>query len=58
VLVANLGDDADTTAAIYGQLAGAYYGADRIPAVWRAKLAKADIIINYANKLWKSAQRV
>ena len=36
---ANLGDDADTTAAIAGQLAGAHYGAAGIPADWRAKLA-------------------
>lgn len=35
---ANLGDDADTTAAIYGQLAGAYYGAEGIPAAWREQL--------------------
>jgi ADP-ribosyl-[dinitrogen reductase] hydrolase len=27
----NLGDDTDTTAAIYGQLAGAHYGLDNIP---------------------------
>ena len=31
LLAANLGDDADTTAAIYGQIAGAYYGAGAIP---------------------------
>ncbi len=31
---ANLGDDADTTAAIVGQLAGAYYGRDGIPQRW------------------------
>lgn len=36
---ANLGDDADTTAAVTGQLAGAYYGEDGIPAEWREKLA-------------------
>lgn len=30
----NLGDDADTTGAIYGQLAGAYYGVDGIPPAW------------------------
>ena len=58
LLAANLGDDADTTAAIYGQLAGAYYGVDSIPAVWRARLVKADMIINYADRLWESAQRV
>jgi len=29
--VVNLGDDSDTTEAIYGQLAGAYYGSGAIP---------------------------
>ena len=29
--VVNLGDDADTTGAVYGQLAGAYYGVEAIP---------------------------
>ena len=32
---ANLGDDADTTAAICGQLAGAFYGLEGIPEHWR-----------------------
>jgi len=31
LLAVNLGDDADTTGAIYGQLAGAFYGADELP---------------------------
>ena len=35
----NLGDDADTTAAICGQIAGAYYGVNAIPAAWLAKVA-------------------
>jgi ADP-ribosylglycohydrolase len=30
----NLGDDTDTTAAIYGQLAGAYYGYKKLPPKW------------------------
>ncbi|CAF4602685.1 unnamed protein product [Rotaria sp. Silwood1] len=30
----NLGDDTDTTAAIYGQLAGAYYGYKKLPGKW------------------------
>lgn len=33
LLAVNLGDDADTTAAIYGQIAGAYYGIDGIPHI-------------------------
>ena len=39
LLAANLGDDADTTGAVCGQLAGAYYGDGAIPAEWLAKLA-------------------
>ena len=40
----NLGDDADTTAAVCGQIAGAFYGADAIPSAWRQQLARrADI---------------
>lgn len=38
LLAANLGEDADTTAAITGQLAGAYYGLDRIPERWRKRI--------------------
>mmetsp|Transcript_24868 Transcript_24868/g.31649 ORF Transcript_24868/g.31649 Transcript_24868/m.31649 type:complete len:298 (+) Transcript_24868:376-1269(+) len=32
--VVNMGDDADTVAAIYGQIAGAYYGVQAIPQDW------------------------
>jgi ADP-ribosyl-[dinitrogen reductase] hydrolase len=38
---ANLGEDADTTAAIAGQLAGAIWGASGIPASWQERLAWA-----------------
>jgi len=41
---ANLGDDADTTAAVCGQIAGAYYGAAGIPPDWLARIAKSDLI--------------
>jgi ADP-ribosyl-[dinitrogen reductase] hydrolase len=40
----NLGDDADTTGAICGQLAGAYWGESSIPADWRLLLAKREMI--------------
>ncbi|MCG3884551.1 ADP-ribosylglycohydrolase family protein [Photobacterium leiognathi] len=39
LLAANLGDDADTTAAIFGQVAGAYYGMSGIPTAWLNRLA-------------------
>jgi ADP-ribosyl-[dinitrogen reductase] hydrolase len=48
----NLGDDADTTAAVCGQIAGAYYGIDGIPAHWRSKLAMLDTIENMAMSLF------
>ena len=48
---ANLGDDADTTAAITGQLAGALFGSTGIPQVWRAKLAWHDRIEQFADRL-------
>ena len=38
LLAVNLGDDADTTGAIYGQIAGAHYGVEAIPTSWRSKL--------------------
>ena len=40
----NLGDDADTTGAVCGQLAGAYWGESGIPAEWLEGLAKRDMI--------------
>jgi ADP-ribosyl-[dinitrogen reductase] hydrolase len=48
---ANLGDDADTTAAICGQLAGAYYGIDHIPVEWLRKLHRKNDIQNLVIKL-------
>lgn len=47
----NLGDDADTTGAIYGQLAGACHGEDAIPAHWRDCLFQADEIGGLAEEL-------
>ena len=40
LMAANLGDDADTTAAVFGQVAGAYYGESGIPQEWLGKVAK------------------
>lgn len=40
----NLGDDADTTGAVCGQLAGAYWGESGIPEQWRDGLARKDMI--------------
>jgi len=51
LLAVNLGDDADTTGAVYGQLAGACYGVGGIPGRWRAKIAHADLIMRLADGL-------
>jgi ADP-ribosyl-[dinitrogen reductase] hydrolase len=50
---ANLGEDADTTAAICGQIAGAYYGESGIPAEWLERLFMRTEIIDVADKLSK-----
>ena len=49
---ANLGDDADSVAAVAGQLAGALYGASSIPAEWLGKLAWRPKIEKLANDLF------
>ncbi|WP_200551100.1 ADP-ribosylglycohydrolase family protein [Kosakonia sp. LAM2021] len=51
LLATNLGDDADTTAAIAGQLAGAFYGVNGIPQTWRDKLWQYEDIDTLARKL-------
>ncbi|CAF3639011.1 unnamed protein product [Rotaria sp. Silwood1] len=55
----NLGDDTDTTAAIYGQLAGTYYGYDKLPDRWIRQVYAHNFItcvskwIVYEGHLWK-----
>lgn len=51
LLAANLGEDADTTAAIAGQCAGARLGIEAIPDDWLAKLAWADRLQRVADEL-------
>jgi ADP-ribosyl-[dinitrogen reductase] hydrolase len=52
LLAVNLGDDADSTGAVYGQLAGAYYGVVGIPGRWLEKLALRGEIERLAERLW------
>lgn len=49
----NLGDDADTTAAVCGQIAGAHYGEEGIPAKWLKRLVMCNEIRDLANRLWQ-----
>jgi ADP-ribosyl-[dinitrogen reductase] hydrolase len=48
---ANLGDDADTTAAVCGQIAGAHYGVQGIPAEWLEMLAEREVIEEMADRI-------
>lgn len=58
LLAANLGDDADTTAAIAGQLAGAIYGLSGIPPEWIAVLAWRERIEAAAETLFDAGNPV
>ena len=59
----NLGDDADTTAAIYGQLAGAFYGRGKLPERWIDCLYARSFLVNmaewiaYEGERWSSNRR-
>jgi ADP-ribosyl-[dinitrogen reductase] hydrolase len=55
LLAVNLGEDADTTAAVYGQLAGALFGLSGIPNAWIERLAMRETILLYAEKLCDKA---
>lgn len=55
LLAANLGEDADTTAAIAGQLAGAIYGRSAIPAEWLEQLAWRQRIEAVAERLFDAS---
>lgn len=52
LMATNLGDDADTTAAVCGQVAGAYYGESGIPSTWLEKLTMRRGIGELANRLF------
>ncbi len=52
LLAVNLGMDADTTGAVYGQLAGAFYGESGIPQSWRSQLIRTNLIESIADQLY------
>lgn len=51
LLAANLGDDADTVAAVTGQIAGAFYGLSGIPSGWTEKIYEFDRFVELTGKL-------
>lgn len=52
----NLGDDADTTGAVYGQIAGAFYGYQYIPSEWRDRLFDSSRISETAEALFRLSE--
>lgn len=53
LLAVNLGEDSDTTGAVFGQLAGAYYGIESIKEQWRENLWDQSLIKTLAQKLYE-----
>ena len=57
----NLGGDSDTIGAVYGQIAGAYYGYDAIPMRWIKAVKTSEAIDggieNFLNKLYLNERR-
>lgn len=54
---ANLGNDADTTAAIAGQMAGAFYGHSKIRQDWLDALFQHTEIVNLADALYMASKQ-
>jgi ADP-ribosylglycohydrolase len=55
-LLVNMGDDSDTTGAVYGQLAGAHYGNDAIPRRWLDDLAHPALLREYTLSLLRLSE--
>ncbi|KAK5047252.1 hypothetical protein LTR84_006774 [Exophiala bonariae] len=51
IAAVNLGDDADTIGAIYGGLAGAFYGIETVPKAWRDAMQRVDLLEDVVRKL-------
>jgi ADP-ribosylglycohydrolase len=56
LLLVNMGDDSDTTGAVYGQLAGAHYGNDAIPRRWLDDLAHPALLREYTLSLLRLSE--
>lgn len=54
----NLGNDADTTAAICGQIAGAYYGVEEIPTGWYNRVVLREEIEGLADGLFEKSESI
>jgi ADP-ribosyl-[dinitrogen reductase] hydrolase len=55
LLAVNLGHGADTTGAVFGELAVAFYGEDAIPERWRERVAMREVIEGFADRPFSQA---
>lgn len=55
-MAVNLGNDADTTVAIFGQLAGAFYGISGIRQDWASCITNNTFILELAERLCERSQ--
>ncbi|MDF2534183.1 MAG: hypothetical protein K0R18_340 [Bacillales bacterium] len=58
LMLVNLGEDADTTAAIAGGLAGLHYGYDAIPKEWVDQIDKKKEILDISKQLFEKRAQV
>lgn len=58
LMAVNLGDDADTVGAVYGQIAGAFYGLGGIPESWRDLIHQKEMILGFADKLYDHSRTI
>lgn len=54
----NLGDDADTVGAVYGMLAGAYYGVNAIPTEWRETCSFQGLVQTVVDEILLQSQHL
>lgn len=55
--VVNLGEDSDSAGAVYGALAGIFYGVETIPQRWVDVMQNADLIREIAEKFAEKVDR-
>jgi ADP-ribosyl-[dinitrogen reductase] hydrolase len=55
LMAVNHGGDADTVGAVYGQIAGAFYGLSEIPDMWLGRLSSPEKLLELANGLCDAA---
>jgi ADP-ribosyl-[dinitrogen reductase] hydrolase len=57
IKIVNLGDDADTVGAVFGTLAGAFYGVEAIPERWLSALQKRSMVDGVFADLWEMTKK-